>query len=226
MSNLKIGFLTIGQSPRKDVMTDIKYLLLPHITVVERGLLDYLTTEEIMILKPKNNEIPLVTRLRDGNQVYISEKKVIELLPSTIDFMKTELNVKAVAFLCTHTIPKITISCPTIFPSDYLRFLINQILKAKYLGVVVPLDEQVEMTKTKWKKEKIVVQVKSPYDRRNNWEEIAQRFNQEKVEAVILDCIGYNITDGRELQHLLSVPVLLPRTILAFAINQIFYFSI
>lgn len=66
------------------------------------------------------------------------------------------------------------------------------------------------------------MEVKSPYAKGKSWKEIAQNFSQEKVETVILDCIGYKIKDKRNMQKSLSIPVLLSRVVLAFAINQHF----
>jgi len=78
------------------------------------------------------------------------------------------------------------------------------------------------MTKKKWEKDKIIVEAKSPYTEGKSWEGIAREFTREKVEAVILDCIGYKIPDKQELQNLISPPIFLPRVILAYAINQLF----
>lgn len=80
MSKVKIGLLTIGQSPRDDFVPEIKPLLLPQIEFVEFGLLDELSSEEIKSLEPDTGEMPF----------------------------------------------------------HYLKFLIDEILEAKTLGVLVP----------------------------------------------------------------------------------------
>jgi len=64
--------------------------------------------------------------------------------------------------------------------------------------------------------------VMSPYEEGKNWEETARKFTQEKVEAVVLDCMGFRMEAKQQLQNLLSCPILLPRAILAQAINQLF----
>lgn len=222
MSSVKVGLLTIGQSPREDVVPEMEPFFLPRIKILEKGLLDNLSPEEIERLQPGIRELPLVTRLRKGSQVQLSEKKITSLMPEAIDSMKTKMKVKAVGVLCTHDFPKTKSSLTVIFPFDYLKFLITRILKVRRLGVVAPLENQIKIAKKKWKKEKVIVEVKSPYAKGKSWKEIAQNFSQEKVEAVILDCIGYKIKDKRKMQSLLSIPVLLPRVILAFAINQHF----
>jgi protein AroM len=220
MALVKVGLLTIGQSPRKDVVPEMKPFFLPQIKILEKGLLDNFSHEEIRRLKPKTGETPLVTRLRKGSAVQLSEKKISSLLPEAIDSMKTKMKVKAVGVLCTHDFHKAEFPASVIFPFNSLRFLINRIIQVKCLGVVVPLESQIDDSKIKWKKDKVVVEAKSPYGKGKSWKEIAQNFSQEKVDLVILDCIGYKIKDKRAIQKLLSVPVLLPRVVLAFAIDQ------
>lgn len=222
MNPAKIGLLTIGQSPREDIMTEIRPLFSPHIEILEAGLLDNLSSEEIRKLQPERGETSLVSRLREGSQVELSEKKMRILLPEIIESMKTKMDVNAVGILCTHDFPKTKFSFPVIFPFDSLNFLTRQILKVEILGAVVPLEDQVEMTKKKWEKVKVSVEVKSPYAEGKGWEEIARSFIKEKIDAVVLDCIGYTIKDMQEIQNLLSAPVLLPRIILALTINQLF----
>ena len=222
MDKTRVGLLTIGQSPREDLTPEIRPLLLPHIEIVEYGLLDHLSNEDIENMNPAANEIPLVTRLRDGSQVQLSENKISELLPKAIDLMIAKMNVKAVGVLCTHEFPKIKFAFPTIFPFDYLQFLINRVLKPRKLGVVVPLENQVEMVKKKWKKKNTVVEVKSPYIEGKGWKEIVENLAQEKVNAIFLDCIGYKLKDRQTIQRSIQIPILLPRAILVFAINQLF----
>jgi protein AroM len=222
MNSVRVGLLTIGQSPRDDITAEIRPLFLPHIEIVEAGLLDNLSPVEIEQFHPAHQETPLVSRLRDGSPVRLSEQKIGALLPEVIDSMKTKMRVQAVGLLCTHDFPGTKFYSSVISPFNYLKFLITQVLKVRYMGVVIPLESQIDMTKKKWENEKIIVEVKSPYAEGKTWEEIVREFTREKVEAVILDCIGYKIQDRRELQNLISSPILLPRVILVYAINQLF----
>ncbi len=197
-------------------------LLSSDIEIVEYGILDDLSPEEIAFLMPQAQEMPLVSRLRDGRQVLLNEKKIRELLPEAIDYMKTKMNVNAVGVLCTHEFPKRKYSCPVIFPADYMKFVIDEILGAQKLGVVVPLDSQIEAAKRKWGRKRSVVVSKSPYVQEKTWNGIADALSEERVDTAILDCIGYKIQDRQKIYSLLNIPVLLPRAILSFAINQVF----
>ena len=67
----RVGLITIGQSPRVDITSDIKDVLGSQIEIVECGALDNLSHEEINALRPSEGEYILVTRLRDGSTVKI-----------------------------------------------------------------------------------------------------------------------------------------------------------
>jgi protein AroM len=222
LESIKVGFLTIGQSPREDVISEIRPLLLPQIEIYEEGLLDDLPPEEIDLLKPEFGEIPLITRLIDSSQVLLGEKKVSSLMHEALDNMKRKTDIRAAGVLCTHDFRLPRLSYPVIFPYDYIHFLITRVLRINSLGVVVPLEGQVEMGRKKWEVERAVADVMSPYEEGKGWEETAQKFAQEKVEAVVLDCMGFRVQNKQQLQNLLPGPILLPRAILAQAINQLF----
>jgi len=95
LESKKVGFLTIGQSPREDVISEIRPLLLPQIEIYEEGLLDDLPPEEIDLLKPEFGEIPLITRLIDSSQVLLGEKKVSSLMHEALDNMKRKTDIRA-----------------------------------------------------------------------------------------------------------------------------------
>jgi len=222
LESKKVGFITIGQSPREDVISEIRPLLLPQIEIYEEGLLDGLSPEEIELLKPEFGEIPLVTRLRDHSQVLLGEEKVSSLMHEALDNMRRKTDIRAAGVLCTHDFQLPQLSYPVIFPHDYIHFILTRTLRISSLGAVVPLEGQVEMARKKLEVEKVVIDVMSPYEEGKNWEETARKFTQEKVEAVVLDCMGFRMEAKQQLQNLLSCPILLPRAILAQAINQLF----
>lgn len=218
----RIGFLTIGQSPRDDVMPEIRPLLSPNIEPVEYGILDDFKPVEIDGLSPGPQEMPLISRLRDGRHVWLGEKKIGELLPGAIETMKKKLDVEAVGVLCTHEFPSKKYPCPVIFPVEYMRCIVNEILKGHKLGIVVPSKDQIEMTRRKWRCKKTSIVWESPYMREKTWDNMADALSKEKVDTLILDCIGFSMQDRQEIQNLMNTLVLLPRSILAFALNQIF----
>ena len=81
---MKVAFITIGQSPREDVMSEIK----PYLTGIdyfEIGLLDGLSDEEIASLRAEEGELEYVTRLRDGREVKASKRKLERILERKLE---------------------------------------------------------------------------------------------------------------------------------------------
>ncbi len=67
-----ISLVTIGQSPREDVVVSMFGDSVPA-SVIEAGALDELDFSEIAELYPEPGDQPLVTRRRDGSEVVIGK---------------------------------------------------------------------------------------------------------------------------------------------------------
>jgi len=74
---MKIGTLTIGQSPRVDIIPELKEAIGFEVEIEEKGALDDLTWEEVKDLYPGPDDYILVTRMRDGRVVNVAERHII-----------------------------------------------------------------------------------------------------------------------------------------------------
>ena len=82
-----VHFLTIGQSPRPDVVPEILGMLgdtARRIAPVEAGALDGLSREDVRAGAPRDGEMPLVSRLRTGEEVVIGEDFVEERMAALL----------------------------------------------------------------------------------------------------------------------------------------------
>ena len=59
---MKIGAVTIGQSPRTDVMADMKAILGEEVEVLEAGALDGISMEEIKQMEPAKGDYEMCIR--------------------------------------------------------------------------------------------------------------------------------------------------------------------
>lgn len=73
----KIGMLTIGQSPRGDIIPPFKEILGPDHEILEAGALDDVTRSEIEGLVFRPDDYLLVSRLRDGAEVKIHKRFIL-----------------------------------------------------------------------------------------------------------------------------------------------------
>ena len=84
MSNPIVGLVTIGQSPRVDVVPDMAAILGSGVTVRERGALDGLGRAEIAALAPRPGDDILVTRLADGTAAFVAKRHIVSRVQAAI----------------------------------------------------------------------------------------------------------------------------------------------
>jgi protein AroM len=72
----RVAFVTIGQSPRNDVVPDILAETRVKFEATERGALDGLDDATIADLAPRRGEERLVSRLRDGREVLLGKPAI------------------------------------------------------------------------------------------------------------------------------------------------------
>ena len=71
----KVGLITVGQSPRSDVVPDMAAILGGDVEILEAGALDGLSREQIAPLAPEGDDEILVTRLADGSSVFVGKRR-------------------------------------------------------------------------------------------------------------------------------------------------------
>src|SRR5699024_1326459 len=100
-----IGFITIGQAPRKDITPDIIKRFPDEVRVKEAGALDRFdsASEVEATVGRVEGEPVFVTRLRDNTSVIVHRDSVIELLQERMDDIKDD--VEMMGSLCTGYFP-------------------------------------------------------------------------------------------------------------------------
>lgn len=218
----KIGFITIGQSPRTDVIRDIRGILGGEIEIVECGVLDEVTSDEIKKMGEGGDNI-YVTRLRDGTPVKISVEMALVGVYECVKKLDEECHI--IVILCTGDFPNINSRRIIIEPSKLLKNMVYSIVAKGKIGVVIPSEKQVDMAVEKWRRAGIepLIEVVSPYEEidENKILEISERFSETHVNLIILDCIGYSYSLKRKISSVTNLPVLLPRTIIARTLKEL-----
>ena len=149
---LKVGFLTIGQSPRTDIVKDVREILSKNIKIVEKGVLDELDQNAIAKnLAPEPTHTIYVSRLRNGSQVAISKEKILPLMQRTISKLEEE-EVDLIVILCSGEFPMFKSNVPIMYPDRLLKSYVQAFDVKGSLGVLIPLPEQVEYAMLKWRK--------------------------------------------------------------------------
>lgn len=218
----KIGFVTIGQSPREDVVPEIAQLLGPGIRILEKGALDGLSKSEIQGLTPEKGDFHLVTRLRDGSAALVGKRKIAPLLRKQVRRLADQ-QVRLIGLLCTDEFPRLGPRKILLQPSRLLFRSAVSLLKKGKLGIFVPLEAQKEETKRKWQKTGlgVIVETLNPYQESPEQRAAIERIRKKEVDLVVLDCIGYSLRTAEKIRLITGKPVLCPRAVLARAIKEL-----
>jgi protein AroM len=222
MGSRKIGFVTIGQSPRSDILEDLKPFL-ETLKIIERGALDSLSSDELEAVAPLPDETPYVSRLSDGSQVLLSPEKILHLLQKAVDSV-VESGAEMVVVLCTGSFPTLQCPVPLLFPGRLLRSFVKGVLLPEgILGVVVPLSEQAATARESWNSITPHVHTASLSPYLDLAAEIEECQTLEGCDLIVMDCLGYTIGHKETLKRLLNIPIVLARTVVARAVQELIY---
>ena len=214
-----VGIVTIGQSPRTDVVPDIAALLPRGTPVIERGALDDARPADLARLAPVPGEEVLVSRMRDGTEVELADARMLPLVQDAVDHV-TGRGAAVVAVLCTGTLPRLRCPAPLLQPGPLIRSLVAAAASGARLGVVVPAAGQAEPVRADWEQVAgpVLVLAASPYGSPAELTRAAGALAAFGPDLVVLDCLGFNGPMKRMVARAVGVPVILPRTVLAGAI--------
>lgn len=142
----KIGMLTIGQTPRNDLIPGLMDILGPGYEVVEAGALDGHTMDDVNRIDLNPAHYILVSRMRDGTEIKITKKYVIPLMQKQLDLLEDQ-GVRLTVVMCTGKFPQFKSRGLVVTPSEVLKGVIAGSLKEGKLAVVYPTEEQIPYPK-------------------------------------------------------------------------------
>lgn len=217
-----VGLVTIGQSPRPDVVPEMAAVIGPGIDVREAGVLDGLSRAQIDALQPTGNDEILVTRLRDGAAVFLGKEKIVETVEQRVAALERG-GATLTALLCTGDFPRLRATRPIVQPQPVLVGAVRGMSWPGRLGVVVPSVPHVPQAVERWRGEGFdpVVTALSPYEEEDP---AALRRAAEAVRGsglVVLDCMGFGRKTRDEMRELTGVPVLLANLLVARVIAEL-----
>lgn len=214
---MKIGAITVGQAPRKDVEEDILTILPKEAELIQRGALDHITEEELKEIEPEEGDYILVSRLLDGRQVRFAERKILPRIQRAVRELEQE-QVSCILMFCTGKFPgEVQSECLLLYPYDLLKAVVPLLTKNGQIDIVVPSESQISQSRTHWQNyaAKVNVTAASPYGPREEIERAGEILTKTKGDLIILDCIGYSEKMKKRMEEITGKPVLLPRTLLA-----------
>jgi protein AroM len=218
-----IGTVTIGQSPRTDVIPDVASILGPDIEIREAGALDGLSPEIIASFAPQEGDYVLVTRLADGTSVQVAERHITPRIHEKIAEHFTG-GIPVVLLLCTGEFPDFETGGLLIRPQKVLFNAVAAVAKGMRIGILTPSAEQVDQSENRWGSLSPFVRAvpSSPYV--NGMEAArtaAEELKEWKAEITVLDCIGYTLAIRSLVREITDRPALLARGVAASMVKEL-----
>src|SRR3990170_2746921 len=197
------GAVTIGQTPRADLLEPLLARLPADVEVVEVGALDPLGPHDLP--KGCDGAYPLTTRLRDGRTVTLDEAFLAPLAQTAVDEADRR-GATATLLLCAGGFPEGRAGGGggrargvLVRPFDAAVAELRA-LAAVRIAVVVPIEAQVSPSERKWRAAGFdpVVIVGSP----------PALDAVTGISAEVLDYVGHSAADVAALRAALTVPLI------------------
>lgn len=215
------GFLTIGESPRDDVLGS----MLPEVDkqrVIQHGALDGLPYEQVLELRPRESEQPLVTRLRDGTEVLLAKNRLLPYLREAVTRSVSD-GAEVLVILCTGEFPGLDLPRPAIFPDRVLHEVVDALLPSGTLGVLMPHEGQMAGMREKWEtpQRRFIGAAASPYTAPDELASLGHRLVQGGANLIVMDCIGYTAQMRVSVSAAADVPVILANRLVGRVIEEL-----
>ncbi|PYM19753.1 MAG: AroM protein [Candidatus Rokuibacteriota bacterium] len=219
-----IGLVTIGQSPRVDIVPEMAAVIGPDVEVREAGALDGLSRAEIAALAPTGDDEILVTRLGNGTAVFLGKQKIVGHVETRIAALERG-GATLTALLCTGAFPPLRATRALIQPQPVLLGTLRGMRWPGRLGVLTPSVPHVPQTEARWRRDGFdpVVIPLSPYEHEDAaaLARVAAALRQAEAGLVVLDCMGFNRKTRDELRALTGAPVLLANLLVARVVAEL-----
>ena len=223
MTNRKIGMITIGQSPREDIVPEIKGILGEGMDVLEAGALDGLSLDQVRGFQPRKGDYILCTRMTDGTEVVIGKSFILQRMQEQINKL-TRKGAEVILLLCTGKFPDFSSRRLLIEPQkivDHAMFAFEG--KDRRIGLMVPLQAQIEQAVKKYKSLKGVlsVQAASPYAQEDEVTRAAKALRRSRPGLIVMHCMGYTQAMKDRVREITGVPVILARSLVGRTLKEL-----
>ncbi len=219
----KIGMITIGQSPRVDILPEMKEVLGRNVEVSEAGALDGLTLEEVKKFYPKREDYILCTRISDGTEVVVARRFIIPRVKACIDLLSRR-GAEVLVFICTGKFPPFS-SEKLLIESQKIvdHFILALREENKRMGLLIPLSDQIQQAKRTYDrmKGKTIIRAASPYGSEDEIFIAAEALRKADPHFIVMHCMGYTQSMKKKVMEITGKPTILARTLVARTVKEL-----
>ena len=217
----KIGMLTIGQSPRRDLIPGLMEIMGESFEIIEAGALDDLSIEDVKKIDLNSEDYILVSRMRDGKEIKITKKFVIPRMQKQLEMIESQ-GVRVTVVMCTGKFPQFQSKGLVVTPSEILKGVIEGSLKEGKLAIVYPTKEQIPYAEKDFGRSKIEVYADSvsPYEPKNV-QGLIERLQDNEPDLIFLNCFGFPIEFKSKVKEITGKPTIHSSSVIARVLKEL-----
>jgi len=198
----KVGMISIGQSPRPDILSIFQDDWGDRADIVEIGALDGVSHEDVEQMSPQEGDEVLVVKMADGQQHIVGRRYLIPRIELCADTLLQQ-QVTAMILLCTGDFRPFRYPIPFIVPQKIVNNMISALVGAgQVVGVMIPTGEQQKQMRRSLACNGIVpvFASASPHLGEQGIIDAAHQLKRYDIDFVVMHCFGYT----REMRALVK----------------------
>ncbi len=223
----RIGLITIGQSPRDDIVPEMIAQLGREVDVIQAGAIDGLTLDQVRKLAPQGDEPWAVSRMQDGYEVQLAKRELVPRMQQRINELEAQ-GVELIVPLCASDWSLLNCNVPFINPGKALMPIVHAMLRPRgTLGMISPTEAQAKLAEARASTSPapIVSTFAQPYaddeDERLRQSETAGRLLREAgVDLIYMGCMGHTRAMRSVVREVSGKPTLTANGVIAGLISQ------
>jgi len=217
----RVMFVSVGQTPRSDLIGEMLCNLDIPIEALELGALDGLTPREIDALRVRPGETSIITKLADKSRIVVSKVRIGERMARLVaGFRSNEYDL--VVILSTGLFRDFESTCPTVNAQRALESaVISLAAQGSSVGLIQPLARQInELDIPALQPYRVTATHAAEGDR----ESLARALlDLAECEIIVLNSVSFTEADREMVAKASGKPVVLARRIIASAIRLLLY---
>jgi len=219
----KAGMITIGQSPRIDIVPEMREVMGPEIEIMEAGALDGLTLEEVKRFYPRRRDYILCTRMSDGTEVVVAKRFIIPRVQKCIDLL-TQRGAEIIVFICTGHFPPFSSKRLFVEAQKIVdHFILALHGENERMGLLIPLSDQIEQARRKYRRLKgeMIIRSASPYASEDEVTQTAKELKKADPHLIVMHCMGYTQAMKKKVMEITGKPTILARSLVARTVKEL-----
>jgi DNA-binding CsgD family transcriptional regulator len=215
----RLAVVTIGQSPRLDVVPDILNLVGRPVATQEFGALDGLAPAAIAAARPGPRDFSLYTRLVSGDYVTVSASFLEQRLTLLLGRLE-QAGFDGIVLVSTGLFTDWSTRVPLIHGQRVIDAWLDALVgDASRIGIIYPLERQIRERRLSQRYGPVVRGAATSAFRGQNDRIEDAAASLRECELIVMNSVGYSEAEAQALAALTGRPVVTARRVIAGAIR-------